>query len=87
MIRFKTDTQEKYEKMLGQVESKMIEYKKRYEGENVKCEEMRERIEKMEEDIESLEKLNQTLQQSAAKESAKVKENFAGKITKYEEQM
>ena len=36
----------------------MIEYKKRYEGENVKCEEMRERIEKMEEDIESLEKLN-----------------------------
>ncbi len=54
MIKFKTETQEKCEKMVAEVESKMLEYKRKYEGEMGKCEEMRERIAKMEEEVASL---------------------------------
>jgi hypothetical protein len=67
MIRFKTETQEKCEKMVGEVEGKMLEYKRKYEGEVGKCEEMRERIGRMEEEVAGLEVENDNLQKSAVK--------------------
>ncbi len=67
MIRFKTETQEKCEKMVGEVEGKMLEYKRKYEGEMGKCEEMRERIVGLEEEVAGLEVENDNLQKFTVK--------------------
>lgn len=67
MIKFKTETQEKCEKMVGEVEGKMLEYKRKYEGEMGKCEEMKERIVRMEEEVAGLEMDNENLQKSSVK--------------------
>lgn len=53
--------------MVGEVEGKMLEYKRKYEGEVAKCEEMRERIGRMEEEVAGLEVENDNLQKSAVK--------------------
>lgn len=47
MLMFKGETEEKYEKLLSEVQLGMNEYKRKYEAENAKLEQMKDKMSAM----------------------------------------